>query len=48
MFDAQSIVVASTAARWYGRDGDILRYIFFHNLSLVGSLFCFRHMSFPG
>ena len=28
MIDAQSIVVASTATRWYGHEGDILRYVF--------------------
>ncbi len=41
MIDAQSIVVASTATRWYGHEGDILRYVFFHSLalaSLVGLL----------
>ncbi|HEY5928959.1 MAG TPA: L-lactate permease, partial [Burkholderiales bacterium] len=27
MIDAQSIVVASTATRWYGHEGDILRYV---------------------
>lgn len=35
MIDAQSIVVASTATRWYGHEGDILRYVFFHSLALV-------------
>src|SRR5207249_2251556 len=30
MVDAQSIVVASTATNWYGHEGDILRYVFFH------------------
>ncbi|OGD29808.1 MAG: lactate permease, partial [Candidatus Aminicenantes bacterium RBG_13_63_10] len=29
MIDAQSIVVASTATRWYGHEGDILRRVFF-------------------
>ena len=41
MIDAQSIVVASTATRWYGHEGDILRYVFFHSLvlaALVGVL----------
>ena len=41
MIDAQSIVVASTATRWYGHEGEILRYVFFHSLalaSLVGLL----------
>ena len=35
MIDAQSIVVASTATRWYGHEGDILRYVFFHSLVLA-------------
>jgi lactate permease len=35
MIDAQSIVVASTATRWYGHEGEILRYVFFHSLALV-------------
>jgi lactate permease len=36
MIDAQSIVVASTATRWYGHEGDILRYVFVHSLVLAG------------
>ncbi|MDQ6631611.1 MAG: L-lactate permease [Verrucomicrobiota bacterium] len=35
MVDAQSIVVASTATNWYGHEGDILRYVFFHSLALA-------------
>jgi lactate permease len=35
MIDAQSIVVASTATRWYGHEGDILRYVFAHSLVLA-------------
>jgi lactate permease len=35
MIDAQSIVVASTATNWYGHEGDILRYVFFHSLALA-------------
>jgi lactate permease len=41
MIDAQSIVVASTATKWYGHEGSILRFVFFHSLalaSLVGLL----------
>lgn len=41
MVDAQSIVVASTATRWYGHEGEILRYVFFHSIILailVGTL----------
>lgn len=35
MIDAQSIVVASTATRWYGHESKILRYVFFHSLVLA-------------
>ena len=35
MIDAQSIVVASTATRWYGHEGDILRYVFVHSVVLA-------------
>ena len=45
MIDAQSIVVASTATNWYGHEGDILRYVFFHSLALaalVGILVCLQ------
>jgi lactate permease len=35
MIDAQSIVVASTATRWYGHEGAILRYVFLHSLVLA-------------
>ena len=35
MIDAQSIVVASTATRWYGHEGEILRCVFFHSLALA-------------
>ena len=41
MIDAQSIVVASTATRYYGHEWKILRYVFFHSValaSLVGLL----------
>jgi lactate permease len=41
MIDAQSIVVASTATKWFGHEGRILRYVFFHSLvlaALVGIL----------
>ena len=41
MIDAQSIVVASTATRWFGHEGDILRFVFWHSVvlaSLVGLL----------
>jgi len=30
-----SIVVASTATNWYGHEGSILRYVFFHSLALA-------------
>ncbi len=35
MIDAQSIVVASTATNWYGHEGQILRYVFFHSIALA-------------
>jgi len=35
MVDAQSIVVASTATEWYGHEGSILRYVFFHSIALA-------------
>jgi lactate permease len=35
MIDAQSIVVASTATEWYGHEGTILRYVFFHSIALA-------------
>jgi lactate permease len=35
MIDAQSIVVASTATQWYGHEGQILRYVFWHSLVLA-------------
>jgi lactate permease len=50
MIDAQSIVVASTATRWYGHEGDILRYVFFHSLvlaALVGVLVLIQAYVFP-
>ncbi len=45
MLDAQSIVVASTATNWYGHEGKILRYVFFHSVALaalVGLLVLFQ------
>jgi len=36
MINAQSIVVAASATQWYGREGEILRYVFFHSLALAG------------
>ena len=50
MIDAQSIVVASTATRWYGHEGEILRFVFFHSLalaSLVGILVLLQAYVFP-
>ena len=40
MIDAQSIVVASTATRWYGHEGEILRYVFWHSLALAALVGC--------
>ncbi|HEX9902262.1 MAG TPA: L-lactate permease [Acidobacteriota bacterium] len=36
MINAQSIVVAASATQWYGHEGEILRYVFFHSLALAG------------
>ena len=50
MVNAQSIVVASTATEWYGHEGDILRYVFFHSLALaalVGLLVTAQAYLFP-
>jgi len=50
MIDAQSIVVASTATRWYGHEGEILRYVFFHSLALaalVGLMVTLQAYVFP-
>jgi hypothetical protein len=35
MIDAQSIVVASTATRWFNHEGDILRFVFCHSVALA-------------
>ena len=35
MIDAQSIVVASTATNWFGQEGTILRFVFFHSVFLA-------------
>ncbi|RTD96439.1 L-lactate permease [Variovorax atrisoli] len=35
MIDAQSIVVASTATRWFNHEGEILRYVFLHSIALA-------------
>ena len=50
MIDAQSIVVASTATQWYGHEGNILRYVFLHSLTLaalVGLLVLLAAYVFP-
>ena len=50
MIDAQSIVVASTVTEWYGHEGDILRYVFFHSIALaclVGVLVFMEAYVFP-
>ena len=41
MIDAQSIVVAGVVTKYEGKEGEILRYVFFHSIalaSLVGLL----------
>jgi lactate permease len=50
MIDAQSIVVASTATEWYGHEGEILRYVFFHSIALaalVGIMVTLQAYLFP-
>jgi lactate permease len=50
MIDAQSIVVASTATEWYGHEGDILRFVFFHSIALaalVGIVVTLQAYVFP-
>jgi lactate permease len=50
MIDAQSIVVASTATRWYGHEGDILRYVFWHSIvlaALVGAVVTLQAYVYP-
>ena len=50
MIDAQSIVVASTATRWYGHEGEILRYVFKHSIvlaMLVGGLVMLQAYVYP-
>jgi lactate permease len=51
MIDAQSIVVASTATNWFGHEGSILRFVFFHSIALaclVGILVTLQAYVFPG
>lgn len=38
MIDAQSIVVASTSTKFYGQEGAILRFVFWHSLILSSLL----------
>jgi len=50
MIDAQSIVVASTATNWYGHEGSVLRFVFWHSLILailVGILVFLQAYVFP-
>jgi L-lactate permease len=50
MIDAQSIVVAWTASRWFGHEGDILHYVFLYNLALtalVGGVMTLRAYLWP-
>jgi lactate permease len=50
MIDAQSIVVATTATKWYGHEGRILRFVFVHSVvlaTLVGVLVLLQAYVFP-
>jgi lactate permease len=40
MIDAQSIVVASTATNWFGHEGTILRFVFWHSIVLACLVGC--------
>jgi lactate permease len=51
MIDAQSIVVAGVATGQQGEEGSILRFVFFHSLTLaiiVGIIVCLQAYVFPG
>jgi lactate permease len=51
MIDAQSIVVASTVTNWFGHEGSILRFVFFHSIALaclVGILVTLQAYVFTG
>lgn len=51
MIDAQSIVVAGVATGQVGKEGEILRYVFFHSVvlaALVGVLVYMQAYMFPG
>jgi lactate permease len=50
MIDAQSIVVASTATNWFGHEGSILRFVFWHSVvlaCLVGVLVMLQAYVYP-
>ncbi len=50
MIDAQSIVVASTATRWFGHEWEILRFVFWHSVvlaALVGALVMLQAYVWP-
>jgi lactate permease len=50
MIDAQSIVVASTATNWFGHEGEILRFVFWHSIalaSMVGGLVMLQAYVYP-
>jgi lactate permease len=50
MVDTQSIVVASTATGWFGHEGKILQFVFWHSIilaSLVGALVMLQAYVWP-
>src|SRR6202163_2891365 len=50
MIDAQSIVVAATATNWFGHEGTILRFVFWHSIALaclVGLLVMLQAYVYP-
>jgi len=51
MIDAQSIVVSSVATNYIGKEGIILRYVFWHSLALaalIGVFVMLQAYVFPG
>src|SRR3979411_2817455 len=51
MIDAQLLWVASTATNWFGHEGSILRYVFWHSIALaclVGILVMLQAYEFTG
>lgn len=51
VYDPFGNTVMSTATTWFGHEGSILRYVFFHSIALaclVGILVMLQAYVFPG